>query len=253
MNFPAMKNLLLLFMAASVPLTARGQNPAPSPQDPTGQNAAPAKGADAMAVIGGLIRTFQGAAAQDGSGGTSSPDPMAAMAEMMKAFQGGTNNPLAAVGGKPAVDFRELRALLPEEIGGLRRTNAQGKKTGAFGAGISEASGNYGEAGGPQLTVEIKDLGAMGPFGAMAGLGWTATEIDSESDQGYERTTEYNGRKGLEKFKSADKSGSASVMVSGRFMIEIKGNGIEPGQLKSAAESIDFAALERLANRPHIE
>ena len=248
-----MKNLLLFLIAASIPLAARSQNPAPSPQDPFGQSAAPAKGADPMAVIGGLIRAFQGAAAQDGSGGSGNPDPMAAMAEMMKAFQGGTNNPLAAVGGKPAVDFRELRALLPEEIAGLPRTNAQGKKTGAFGAGISEASGNYGAAGGPQLKVEIKDLGAMGPFGAMAGLGWTATEIDSESDQGYERTTQYNGRKGLEKYNTADKSGSASVMVSGRFMIEIKGTGIEPGQLKSAAESIDFAALERLANRPHIQ
>lgn len=249
-----MKKLLLLLIAASIPLpAASGQSPASSPQDPAGQSAAPAKGADPMAVIGGLVRAFQGAAAQDGSGGKGSPDPMAAMAEMMKAFQGGTNNPLAAVGGKPAVDFRELRALLPEEIAGLRRTNAQGKKTGAFGAGISEASGDYGAAGGPQIKVEIKDLGAMGPFGAMAGLGWTAADIDSESDQGYERTTQYNGRKGLEKFNTTDKSGSASVMVSGRFTIEIKGTGIEPQQLKSAAESIDFAALERLANRPHIE
>ena len=87
----------------------------------------------------------------------------------------------------------------------------------------------------------------------MAGFGWTATEVDSEGDQGYERTTEYKGRKGLEKYRTADRSGSASVMAGGRFMVEIKGDNIEPAQLRSAAESIDYDALERLANRPQIE
>jgi hypothetical protein len=35
-------------------------------------------------------------------------------------------------------------------------------------------------------------------------------------------------------------------------MAEVKGDNIDPAQLRAAAEAIDFDALERLANRPHV-
>lgn len=87
----------------------------------------------------------------------------------------------------------------------------------------------------------------------MANLGWTATEIDSEGDDGYERSTEYQGRKGIEKYRTIDKSGSAKVMAGGRFLLDISGSNIEPAKLRAAVESIDLGALERLGNRPQVE
>jgi hypothetical protein len=182
-----------------------------------------------------------------------SGDMMAAASQFMNALQGGTNNPLAAMGSKTAVDFRELRALLPAEAAGLRRTDANGRKTGAFGMNVSEATGQYGEGEGPRLEIKITDLGAMGPAAGMASLGWMTAEIDSEGDRGYERTTKYQGRKGIEEYRTVDKSGSAKVMAGGRFMVEITGKNIEPAQLQAAAESVDLGALERLGNRPQIE
>jgi hypothetical protein len=184
---------------------------------------------------------------------TNPEDAMAAAAELLKAFQGGTNSPFSAMGGKPAVDFRELKALLPGQIADLPRMEAGGKKTGAFGAHISTAEGNYGAADGPKLDLKITDLGAMGPLGAMAGLGWMSAEIDSEGDSGYERTADYHGNKALEKYSAKTKSGTATIMVGGRFLIEIEGEKIEPSQLKAAAESIDYGALDRLAQRPYVE
>jgi hypothetical protein len=206
-----------------------------------------------MAALAGMIKAFRGASSPDGSDPGGTPDPLAAAAQLFQALQGGTNNPLAAIGARPAVDFRELRALLPAEAAGLRRTAARGKKTGAFGAGVSEATGDYGEAGTPQLVMQITDLAAMGPLAAMADFGWISAEIDSEGDDGYERTTEYEGRRGVEKYRTIDRTGSAKVMVAGRFMVEIKGDNIDPAQLRAAAEAIDFDALERLANRPSVE
>jgi len=231
--------LAILLGVWPVWVDAQGTNPAPQP--------------DAMAALAGLMKALQGASLQDGSAPEGTPAPLAAAAQMFQAFQGGTNNPLAAMGAKPAVDFRELRALLPEEAAGLRRTAARGRKTGAFGAGVSEATGDYGEASTPQLEIQITDLAAMGPLGVLTGLGWTSAEIDSEGDDGYERTTQYAGHKGLEKYRTIDRSGSAKVMIAGRFMIEIKGNNIDPAQLRAAADAIDFDALEHLANRPQIE
>ena len=236
-----MKMRILAVLLGTWPVWAGAQATNPTPQP------------DPMAALAGMIKAFQGVTAPDGSAPEGTPDPLAAAAQLFQAFQGGTNNPLAAIGAQPAVDFREIRALLPEEAAGLRRTSARGKKTGAFGAGVSEATGDYGEAGTPQLEIQITDLAAMGPLAAMADFGWTSAEIDSEGDDGYERTTQYEGRRGVEKYRTIDRTGSVKVMVAGRFMVEVKGDNIDPAQLRAAAEAIDFDALERFANRPHIE
>lgn len=176
---------------------------------------------------------------------------MAAAAQFLQSMQNGsTNNPLAAVGGKPAVDFRELKALLPNTVAGLQRTNTRGEKSGAFGVQISTAEGRYGSPdGGAQIEVKIADLGAMGQLGAAAQFGWMATDIDREDDEGYERTVNYHGNKGLERYSPAAKSGSIKLMTNGRFMIEIEGDQIEPAQLKAAVDALDFKGLGELANR----
>ena len=236
-----MKLLLLSLLAATFPGWAAAQP------------ATPAAGTNPMAALAGLLQAFQGTNTQDNDTAPGGADAMATAAQFMQAFQGGTNNPLAVVGGQPAVDFRELRALLPEKLAGLPRTKAGGKKTGAFGANVSEATGEYGTPDGAQIEIKITDLGAMGPFGAMAGFGWMATEVDSESDDGYERTAQFKGRKGLEKYQTAAKSGSVNLMTGGRFTIEIEGHNIEPAQLQAAAEALDFDALDRLAKRPQVE
>lgn len=187
--------------------------------------------------------------ADEATSDTEAKETMAAIAAMIKSFESGAQNPLAALGGKETVDFRQLRALLPEELAGLRRTNARGEKTGAFGANISTADGEYGAPDGPRLTVKITDLGATGPFGALAGLGWLTTEVDSEGDEGYERTTMYGDYKGLEKYRNDAKSGSVNVVVANRFLVEVSGQNLEPIQLQTAAASLDFVALEQLGKQ----
>ena len=41
------------------------------------------------------------------------------------------------------VNFRELKALLPAELDGLKRTSASGEKNNAFGINVSQAEGEY--------------------------------------------------------------------------------------------------------------
>lgn len=176
---------------------------------------------------------------------------MAAAAQFLQAMQNGsTNNPLAAVGGKPAVDFRQLKALLPDSVAGMPRINARGEKSGAFGVQISTAEARYGSPEGSHIDVKIADLGAMGQLGAVAQFGWMASDIDREDDEGYERTVNYRGNKGLEKFSPATKAGSLKLMSGGRFMIAIEGEQIEAAQLKAAVDALDFNSLTNLANYP---
>lgn len=229
------KTILLLALTASA---AAENTPAPEPSS------------NPMELLTGLIRAFQGQSTNEGQSGA-----MAAAAQLITAFTGdtnSTNNPLAALGGKTAVDFRELKALLPAECAGLGRASLEGEKTGAFGANVSTAVARYGTDQGPRVEIKITDLGAMGPLGAMAGVGWMAGEIDRESTEGYERTTMLKGRKALEKYRNADQSGSWQTMVGGRFLVDIEGQSISAADLATAASSVDYDALERLANRPDV-
>ncbi len=174
-------------------------------------------------------------------------DAMAAFSKMLQSFGDDSNNPLAALGAQKPVGAGELKAMLPADADGLRRTNARGEKTGAFGANVVQATGEYGDGEGPRVEINITDLAAMGPFGALAGFGWMQTEVDSEGDHGYERTTEQGGFKTLEKYTNASRSGTITVVVGNRFIVEVEGRNIDPTKLQACARAIDFSALDNLA------
>ena len=174
-------------------------------------------------------------------------DAMAAFSKMLQSFGDDSNNPLAALGAQKPVGAGELKAMLPADADGLRRTNARGEKTGAFGANVVQATGEYGDGEGPRVEINITDLAAMGPFGALAGFGWMQTEVDSEGDHGFERTTEQSGFKTLEKYTNASRSGTITVVVGNRFIVEVEGRNIDPTKLQACARAIDFSALDNLA------
>jgi hypothetical protein len=143
--------------------------------------------------------------------------------------------------------------MLPAEADGMRRTNARGEKTGAFGANVVQATGEYGDGEGPRVKIKVTDLAAMGPFGALAGFGWMQTEVDSEGDHGYERTTTQGGFKTLEKYANATRSGTITVVVGNRFIVEVEGRDIDPAKLQACARAVDFTALDNLAKKPATE
>ncbi|MBU4459388.1 MAG: hypothetical protein KJ579_02380 [Verrucomicrobia bacterium] len=161
------------------------------------------------------------------------------MEAMQKALQAN------AAAAQPVVDFRQLKALLPETIGDMKRTNAKGEKSGAMGMTVAKAEGTYEGAKEARLKVEITDMSGVGAMGALAQFGFAATEIDNESDDGYERTVKIKNFKALEKYDTKAKSGSLQVIV-GRFSVQIEGDNIAPAILKTAAEAIDLQALSAL-------
>lgn len=169
-------------------------------------------------------------------------DAMAAAAGALGAMMGGGDGK----GAVEPVDFRELRALLPESIGGLRRGEASGEKAGAMGVKVSHAQARYGNGANTRLRLKITDAGSMSGFAGMAGAAWAMVEIDRESDSGYEKTSTVNGRKMHEKWNHKDKRGEVDMIVGGRFIVEIRGNGIEMNELKQAIAAIDLKKLEAL-------
>jgi len=95
-------------------------------------------------------------------------------------------------------------------------------------------------------TVTIFDYGATP--GMVEGLAfWANTEIDNEGDDGYQKTLKIGGHSAMESYENESKNGTLTLVVNGRFLINIDTTGLDPKVLKAALESIDLKALEKLA------
>lgn len=143
------------------------------------------------------------------------------------------------------VDFRELKSLLPENVGSFNRTNIEGEKVNAMGMNISHADANYSDKDGAQsIDLKITDLGSVSGLSGLAAYGWYMVDIDKENETGYEKTFTYKGNKGYEKYDNQGKYGELSVLVAKRFIIEANGNSVSMDQIKAAVDAIDIGKLE---------
>ena len=152
----------------------------------------------------------------------------------------------AASGGKQVetVDYKVLKEMLPGDVGGMKRTEATGEKTSAMGMQISHANGRYSNDNGGSMTIKITDIGSMTGLAGMAAYAWAATEIDRDSDTGYEKTSNFNGYKSHEKYDNSSKSGEISVLVGNRFVAEVSGNDVDMNALKDALTKVNLKKLD---------
>ena len=147
------------------------------------------------------------------------------------------------------VDFRKLKELLPEELDGMNRTSASGEKTNSFGIKVSQSEGKYKSEDGEQnIKITIIDLGSMKGLTGMALFAWTMAEIDKETEDGYEKTTEFKGYKAFEKYNTKNKNGDLEVLVGDRFMVKGEGWGVDMDEIHNALGLIDFGSLESMKN-----
>lgn len=139
-----------------------------------------------------------------------------------------------------------LRDLLPEQAGGMARTDISSERTSAMGFAVSQAEATY-EGGDGSVDVKIVDMGNF-PGLAMMGLGWAMGEMDRESDQGFERTVTYRGHRGYERYDNSGRDGELQVLVADRFLVEVDGSNVAMDQIRGVADDIDFGALEGMRN-----
>lgn len=168
-----------------------------------------------------------------------------AMAKMGMAVGGAVTGAAKSVGGAvEPVDFRELKGLLPDGIGALKRKSAEGEKGGGFGIVVSHAEARY-EGDGGSANLKITDPGNLSGLAAMAAM-WMNLELDKETDTGYEKTGSANGRRFHEKYDRKSKSGEYTVVVGNRFLVEVDGHGIDMPTMKQAVEQVNLAKLEAM-------
>jgi hypothetical protein len=165
-----------------------------------------------------------------------------AMAAMGAAVSGAAN------GSKKVetVDYKELKALLPESLPGMKRTDASGEKTAAMGMQVSNAEGRYSGDNGSYMTIKITDIGSMTGLAGMAAYAWARVTVDRESDSGYEKTSTIGGYRSHEKYNNPSKSGEVSVLVGDRFVVEVDGNNVDMNAIKNAVGKVDLGKLNSM-------
>jgi hypothetical protein len=171
----------------------------------------------------------------------AAPADIQAALQQLGSLMGG-----GSTGGTAVVNVRELKALLPAALPGMTRKNASGEKSGAFGMVVSQAEGEYEGADGATIRIKLSDVGGMGGFMAFAHAGWAMSEVDKETDTGYERTLTYKGNKAFERYDGKTQEAEFQSFVNNRYSVEISGSKVTAEQINAARDQIDFDALAKL-------
>ena len=147
------------------------------------------------------------------------------------------------LGDVEVVPFRELKTLMPERIAGLARERHFGETKSMFGLRYSVAEAVYG-SGERQVEASLTDAGGGGAV-IRSLVGFTAFEVDKETAEGSERTFDLDGYRAYEKVRTRGgrTESSLTVLVDDRFVVSLRGEGVDAGALTAAFRDFDLAAL----------
>ena len=73
---------------------------------------------------------------------------------------------------------------------------------------------------------------------------WSNLEIDKETEDGFERTTEIDGHKAYMKYDRRREQSEIAVIFDNRFLAVAKGKGIDFDDLQEIVEDLDLDDLE---------
>ena len=146
--------------------------------------------------------------------------------------------------GKEPIGFRDLKKALPRSLAGVDFEESEGQTTGILGLKVSTVKATYQEDD-ASFEVTIVDVAGVGKL-VKSMAKWSEFEVDKETRNGYERTTEIEGHPALEKYDKRREKGETSILVNDRFIISIKGEGVSERQMRNAVDDINIRKLARL-------
>jgi hypothetical protein len=133
-----------------------------------------------------------------------------------------------------------MKALLPEPLSGwqAKPATAQALGTAVFGGGVT-VSRDYFTAKGASLSIEmVSDSPVLQSIMAMLN-----NPMFAGAAGGIIQTVKR--QRAMIKYDEKDRKGEIDIVIASRFMVTVKGHGIERKTLLKFAESVDFDALAK--------
>jgi hypothetical protein len=204
----------------------------------------------------------------DGATVTINPAALAEMAKRMeeagKRMESAQKSGDSAAAGKAASEIlgaatgsgnvepippAELKAMLPESIGELKRSaiEAQGGEAMSFAGSGAKATYVAGER---RAELAIADPGGLAGVATMAA--WANVAMDKETGGKVEKVYKDGARTVHEEYQKDGSRGELNVVLANGVVVSAEGTKIDMATLKSMVQSIDLAELEatkRVAKR----
>jgi hypothetical protein len=133
-----------------------------------------------------------------------------------------------------------MKALLPAPLKGwqAKTATAQALGTAVFGGGVTVSRDYYTEKG-ASLSIEIvSDSPVLQSIMTMLN-----NPVFAGAAGGMVKTIK--GQRALIKYDEDDRKGEMNIVTANRFMVTVKGQGVEEKTLLNFAGAVDFAALEK--------
>jgi hypothetical protein len=153
---------------------------------------------------------------------------------MLGAMTGTNAAPIAAA---------ELKALLPEALGELKRESIESGGGDIAGIGGSSAKAAYA-GGDKRVRLSVTDLGGLGGMAAIAG--WANVTSDRETPSEIEKTYKAGNRTVHEKQRKDGSSGEYTVLLANGVVVEAQGEKVDVAALKGVVEALDLGKVEAL-------
>jgi len=192
--------------------------------------------------------------APDGTSVTINPGAMAEMAKRMEEAQksgdsaaagkaaGEMMGALAGGSGKP-IASADLKTMLPESIGDLKRTGIEASSGEAMGIAGSSAKATYAN-GERDLTLSITDSGGLAGLAAMAG--WANMTLDKETDGKVEKVYKDGARTVHEEYRKDGSHGELTVILANGVIVDADGNRVDIDTMKKVLAGLDLARIEAM-------
>ncbi|HEY9065649.1 MAG TPA: Yip1 family protein [Burkholderiaceae bacterium] len=218
-----------------------------------------------MAVLmpsSGMRTGFSGVGGQDTNVTISTPGgevkiDTAKMEEMAKKMEEASKSGDPAAAGKAAgavisamtgtnaapIAAADLKALLPEAIGELKRESIESGGGNVAGIGGSSAKAAYA-AGDKRVRLSLTDLGGLGGVAAMAA--WANVTSDRETPSEIEKTYKSGERTVHEKQMKDGSRAEYTVLLANGLVVEAEGDKVDIAALKSVIDGVGLSKIEAL-------
>ena len=202
----------------------------------------------------------------DGATVTINPGAMADMAKRMEeagkqmeqgqksgdgasASLGAVLGAVTGAGNVQAIAPEDLKAMLPESIGDLKRTAIEAQGGEAMGIAGSGAKASYA-AGDARAELAIADTAGLAGIATMAA--WANMTVDKETDGKVEKVYKDGARTVHEEYRKDGSHAERAVILANGVVVTAEGDKVDIATLKRMIESVDLAKLEttkRVAKR----
>lgn len=146
-------------------------------------------------------------------------------------------------GAGKAVEFEELKALLPE-VNGWARSEAKGEQM-TMPVSYARAQARY-DKDAAHIELEITDTALnqllLAPISMFLAAGYS-----ERSDEGFKRATKVGNQPGMEEWNVDSKRGEVTAVVANRFIVHATGHNVDAiDSVRATVQAVDFARLANL-------